>query len=248
MEETQTAKRMKKCSGHKKDGSPCQKWAVAGRDYCLSHGGNRAVGPRNGNYRHGRYSGLLPKGLAPHVEAALQDPNLLSQTEEIALVTGRMKELFQMAQTHGAGTELWAELKKSFDAAVGALNKLAAAQTAGDAEAVARCNGDFRAAFGRTGELIKSGDRAAGLVAEAIALAEPKRRLVESERKRMVEACQVLELRQAAILIDSLVGVIRNHVREPETVRAIGSEFVRILGRTNIPTADRRATGNDSGG
>jgi hypothetical protein len=49
-----------RCGARTRSGRPCQSPAVTGRRRCRMHGGapgsGGPTGPRNGNYKHGRYS------------------------------------------------------------------------------------------------------------------------------------------------------------------------------------------------
>ena len=48
-----------RCGARTRSGRPCQSPAVTGRRRCRMHGGapgsGGPTGPRNGNYKHGRY-------------------------------------------------------------------------------------------------------------------------------------------------------------------------------------------------
>jgi hypothetical protein len=51
---------------------------------------------------------------------------------------------------------------------------------------------------------------------------------VESERKRVVEAQQVIAIEQALGMMSVLVDVVRRHVRDDATLRIISNEFARL--------------------
>ena len=48
----------RRCSAKTRRGTPCQKPALIGNARCQLHGGRGGApsGPRNGNYRHGRFT------------------------------------------------------------------------------------------------------------------------------------------------------------------------------------------------
>lgn len=48
----------RRCGAKTRRGTPCQKPALTGRTRCQLHGGRAGApsGPRNGRYRHGRYT------------------------------------------------------------------------------------------------------------------------------------------------------------------------------------------------
>lgn len=66
-----TKSRKKKCKGHKKDGTPCGKWAVRGFDVCGSHGA--------GSPHKGRAGGGVKKQIAWDLE---HNPKLKERAEK----------------------------------------------------------------------------------------------------------------------------------------------------------------------
>jgi hypothetical protein len=63
---------------------------------------------------------------------------------------------------------------------------------------------------------------------EITTLIEQRRKLVESERKRLVELQQVVTADQAMLLIRAVVASVREHVRDPATLRAITDDLARL--------------------
>lgn len=59
-------------------------------------------------------------------------------------------------------------------------------------------------------------------------LIEQRRKLVESERKRLVELQQVVTADQAMLLIRAVVASVREHVRDPAILRAITEDLARL--------------------
>src|SRR5262249_44606649 len=82
------------CGAKKRDGTPCQ-----ARPYpngrCRVHGGATPGGFASANFKHGKYSRFLPRGLTDAYEAALRDPELLSLREDVALLESRIVELLK---------------------------------------------------------------------------------------------------------------------------------------------------------
>ena len=63
-------------------------------------------------------------------------------------------------------------------------------------------------------------------------LTEQRRKLVETERKRLVDMQQMITAEQAAVLIAALTDAVRRHVHDPDILAAISREFDRITHRT----------------
>lgn len=64
-----------------------------------------------------------------------------------------------------------------------------------------------------------------------IAGIEQRRKLVESERKRLVEMRQMITAEQALALIAAISDVVRRHVDDPHILGAISRDIARIIGR-----------------
>lgn len=63
-------------------------------------------------------------------------------------------------------------------------------------------------------------------------LTEQRRKLVETERKRLVDMQQMITSEQAATLVAALTDAVRRHVDDPDTLAAIATEFDRLLAHT----------------
>jgi len=104
------------CGARTRGGTPCRRPPLAGRKRCALHGGKSLVGVAHPAYRHGRRSRYL-RNLAGVLKAgyraALDDPELLSLREEVALLTARTVQLLdRLKGQEGAAYEAtWAELR-----------------------------------------------------------------------------------------------------------------------------------------
>lgn len=63
---------------------------------------------------------------------------------------------------------------------------------------------------------------------EIQSLIEQRRKLVESERKRLVELHQVVSADQAMLMVRSLIASVREHVSDPAILRAISADLERF--------------------
>lgn len=88
---------------------PCKAWATEGRDFCRFHGGAVPTGPNHWNWKGGRYSRFAPNRYLRAVTEALDDPNLTSLRESIALIDARLVEELQGLDSTGS-QETWKEL------------------------------------------------------------------------------------------------------------------------------------------
>jgi len=81
---------------------------IRGKTVCRMHGGKSLSGPANGQYRHGRYSKVLPPRLRERADAIAASPLYLSLREDIAVCFARLSELFTRVDT-GEHDALWAQ-------------------------------------------------------------------------------------------------------------------------------------------
>jgi glucans biosynthesis protein len=76
-----------RCGAKTRSGRPCRSAAVAGRRRCRMHGGANGSGgprrPRNGNYRHGRFT----------VEIIASRRWLREQIREVKALTEKLRQL-----------------------------------------------------------------------------------------------------------------------------------------------------------
>lgn len=199
----------------KRTGQQCRASAVKGRATCRMHGGTTAVGPASPTWKDGRHSSVLPKRLREHYEASLADPDRLVLEAEIALVDARISELLGVVDTRESG-RIWSELQKRVTA-------LEAGQAAKNPVAVATAQFEILM-------LIREGHAEWTAWNDVLSLIERRRKLVESERKRLVQQHQVVTADQAMALLALLVEAVHEHVHDRAVLRAITSEYTRLTG------------------
>jgi len=181
---------------------------------CHLHGGKTPTGIALPQTRHGRYSKYLPSRLSEQYEAAKNDPALLELREDIALIDSRLSDLLKRVDTGESG-QVWKELSEAYQ----------------DLQDAMRDNNtlDIQEALQTIYGLIEQGNsdyRAWGEIHEVI---EQRRRLVESERKRIVEARQTLTVEQAMLMISALTDIIRTHVTDRKILAAISGDINKLV-------------------
>jgi hypothetical protein len=201
----------------KQTGRQCKKQAVPGKRVCRIHGGATPVGIASHAFRHGRYSKYLPTNMLPRYRQAYDDPNLLALNEEIALVDARLADLLVRVDQGESGA-LWLELRSAHHDLLQARHDTA----------------KLAAALERIGNLIQRGATDTSFSKEIGEQIEQRRRLVESERRRLVELQQYMSYEQALGMAQALLEAIRTHVEDRKVLSAISTEFARILGRTDL--------------
>lgn len=205
---------MSQCTAtSKRSGERCGNHAITGRTTCRMHGGTVPAGPASPAWKDGRHSRVLPKRLLDDYQASLADPDRLVLNAEIAILDARINDLLQIVDTGESG-RLWSELQKQWQ------NYLAA-----DA---ARDKTTAESARFRVGTLITEGMAEWTAWTDLITLIDRRRKLVESERKRLVEAQKMIAVDQALAMMGLLIESVRRNVHDDDAIRAVVSDFSRL--------------------
>lgn len=192
---------------------------------CKMHGGKSLRGsalPQFVDGEHSKYS--PPQRLLEGYREARSDKEILKLTEEIAMCDARLKELVRNLDVNEAPA-LWRDLRAEVDQARAAL-----AQQPPDQETASRHVGEiFR--------LVYRGASDADRWDEYKSMADLRRKLAESERRRLVEMHQMLTAESMLIIIGGVVQAIRKHVNDARLLAAISTEIGSVLSRSSGDTA-----------
>jgi hypothetical protein len=162
------------------------------------HGGRTLMGLAAPRLKTGRYSKFLPTRLAAEYERAAHDPELLALRHELAVVEVRINDLLSRVDTGEAGG-LWRQAR-------------AAWQTVKQARAEKRPLKQARAAVELDGLLEQAiGDDAAWH--DILQLIEQRRKLVESEAKRLAAMQQMMTTEEAMLWLGAVVAILTNRKR-----------------------------------
>lgn len=137
---------------------------------------------------------------------ATQDSELLALKREIALVNARLLQLADKLGT-GEASETWLTLKAL-------MQDLIKAQRSGDPQAPE--------IFEQMFHLISKGAEDVRLWQDITALQEHLRKLIESERRRLVELKQYVTSEDATALINALLEAVKRNVEQKQLTRIIG--------------------------
>ena len=205
---------MSQCAARsKRSGERCRRAAMLGKDVCAMHGGKTPQGIALPQTKQGRYSQHLPSRLLATYETAKTDPELLALRDEVALIDARLTDLLKRVETGESGA-VWRQVRETFAEyrTAKATNKTAEADSA-------LCELESLITRGVADELAWIDVRAT---------LEQRRKLVESERKRLVEMQQMVSADQAMLMVRALTAAVREHVRDPAVLRAITDDLGRI--------------------
>lgn len=191
-------------------GERCKNVAMPGYTVCRVHGAGSRGKPGGRPIVHGRYSKYLPERLLDAYQEALADPRLLELGDEIALLGAREIELVNRLKS-GESMGRWQ----------------AAQLVYGDLTQGIRTNNKelARTSLAQLGDVLFAGLGDEQGWREIAELVDRRRRLVESERKRLVEMQQTITAERAMILMAAILDVIRRNVPDPQTVAAISADL-----------------------
>lgn len=199
----------------KRTGQRCGAQAVTGRNVCYHHGGKTRQGVSSGTWKDGTHSKYLPKRMLDDYQASLDDPNKLALDNEIALIDSRLKDLLRRVDV-GESAHAWKQLRET-------VREYDAARLAGDATGTALAVNTLMDQVRKGGGDIAAWNEIMGLV-------ERRRRLVESERKRLVQAQQLIASAEVLGLLHVIALAVKQHVRDPKAVAAVTAEIARVIG------------------
>lgn len=208
---------MKTCGAKTKSGGRCRKSPMPnGR--CRLHGGLSPSGIAAARFKSGRYSKLLPERLVSRYQEACDDGNLTSLREEIALIDARIGELLSRIDTGESGST-WKELQKAYgelSTAIGITDKKKRGLAmVGPINAI--------------GALINRGNSDAATWDEIYEIVHSRRRLVESEHKRLADMHQMITTERALTMVGNIVSIIREHVKDTSQLAAISRDIGALV-------------------
>lgn len=219
----------RRCSARsKRTGEQCQRPAMKNRTVCMHHGGKSLTGRNNPRFTTGRYSKYLPKHLANGFDEAMGDERLLDLSANVALMDVRMNELLGKLNDNET-MQAWNEL--------GALlGPLSQAVKTGKREKAQELTEKLLIAWQAVYE-------DAGVWKEIYEVSELRRKLAESEKKRLVDMDLMVSADRLYLLVSFIQDIILRHVTDASTRSSIAYELRTVLdkqvsGRTGSVTEE----------
>lgn len=214
----------------KRSGQRCRGDAMVGKNVCYFHGGKSLSGPANPAYRTGRYSTVLPTRLLAKYEAGRTDSELLALKDELALVDARLGELLARVDSGESGG-LWSRLRVLY-------TSLDAARVSRDAATMATLLQDL-------GALVRAGAADEETWSQVLPLVEARRKLAETESKRLSQMSLLLSVNEAMVLLSAVSDIVRRaaeaHIADAVVQRAFLAAIADGLRRlTNVEPRGRQ--------
>ncbi len=204
-----------RCKMIKTDGDRCKNAVRAGWCVCHYHGAGRPSRPGGMNDKvvmTGRHGKHLPTRLVDSYNQYVNDPDSISLASEIALIDSRMAELLSMLDNHDV-VQAWVDVRLAHRL----LNK--------DGDITERT---YDKAMSYLTKALSTKRNDAAVWKDVTDLIERRRKLADTERRRIVDAEQTMTYQEANMLIAFLMNSVMTHVQDPEIRRAISDDLKRV--------------------
>ena len=179
---------------------------------CKLHGGMSTGRP----LIHGRRSKFLPRRLAERVEEGISDPNLISVLEDVALIDALISEECEnLGEDKPA--ELWTEATELFQT----YDRL----RAGSVEERAKAAG----AYIGLKAILEKGEGLYRRIGRIMTMAEQKRKLSETEMKRLVHLKQFVSVVELAVFAAKLQALISETVKDKKERDALALGIIELF-------------------
>ncbi len=205
----------KRCGGKTNSGGICKRWpAKGGNGRCKRHNGNAVKGPAHPSWKHGEYSKWLPKHMQQTFEETGNDPELLSNRNQIRLTDTFIIDNIKNLKT-GENEEVWNEFLKI-------LTEMKAAYLESDSPGMAI---GFQLVF----DLID--DRIAHYQTqrEIMTKVEQRRKLIETEQKLELQGNRAVSVEQLFWLMGAVLSIIETVVTSQEERIEIGTRVDKLI-------------------
>jgi hypothetical protein len=184
------------------------------------HGGKSLRGVDSPRFKTGRYSKYLPDRLAEKYQEALSDPDLISLSNELALVDSQLTTQLEQWHETGMNRDGWAMAQKL-------CNELHQHTITGE-QAKARGTMDrLRKLLDEENE--NNTAAAWEFVGELI---ESRRRLVETERRRLNDEDHAVPIEKLMLFMAALLDIIRRRVGDEKIQREIAQDVRALMAGT----------------
>lgn len=202
----------------KRSGKRCRRNASKGRTVCASHGGKSLTGREHPAFKTGRYSKYLPERLLEKYHTAMESGDLTGLEQEIALIEAKTADALERMTTGdgAAGVTAWMDLTAAY----------ASLRTE-----LVRPEPDparLRSAVVGMDHAVQRGGDEARAWREILGLIEARRRLVDTERRRLSDEDKAISIERLMVLCTAIIDVIRRNVASREQREAMANE-IRLL-------------------
>lgn len=183
------------------------------------HGGNSKGGIESATLKTGRYSRYLPEKLLERYHESQTDRELLALREEVSLLDSRLADLITRIDTGESGA-LWGKAK--------------ALMTQYDEALMMGDTAMMQAKIQAIRALIDRGIGDYAVWAEIREIIDDRRKLVESERKRLIDMQQMIRAEDATLLVMRIIDIIKTNVTVKTDRARVTKELLELLDKPDL--------------
>lgn len=211
------------CGAKKSSGGLCKgKPMENGR--CLVHGGKVPKGVQHHATQTGKYSKYIPENLQNRHEEFLKSKDIMTLSDEIAVIESRIAQLLERANDSQAGLYI--------DELVRRFNRL---------DTVRGTDGE-QAAWINLEQLVQKAENDMYLWDEMAKQMDLKRKMVDTERRKMSDLNQYITVDRAMLMFQGLSNIVNRHIQRrkdvfmdekqiAELIQDIGEDFKSMIDR-----------------
>ena len=203
-----------RCGAKTKHG-PCRAFPIKGKARCKNHGGLTPGGIASPNYKHGRYSKVMPQRIGEIAYAAAHDPELLNLRPLIGVYEARIQMALSELDTSG-GYERLARIRDVH-------KQFRDAWRAKDSAAI-------YAAIAELDKAVYAAGYDFDLWREIDTAAINLKKLMESERKRQIEMNALLPAALVSDFAANILMIVRDEVTDPSTWGRVQARVTDLIG------------------
>lgn len=192
----------------------CKGIPIPGKNRCYFHGGETPRGIQASRYKSGDYSRDMTEQLAKRFREAIADTELLSLRKDVALIDASIGERLS-AMHEGEAAELWIRGKKTYK------ELLAALKRQDDLESTRLMS--------ELGSILGHGYDNTLAMREVHKKQDLKRKIIDSERKRMMDMRQMVSIEELMLVVGALVDSLKKHVHDPQALSLVSNDLRKLL-------------------
>jgi len=218
----------------KTTGGRCKQKAIPPTTKCHYHGGRSLRGVAHPNFKNGLHTELVqavPKHMREIFVRTMNRDDLVHLRGEISLLEAREYNLLEQLKG-GGSAEFWKRLRRlraNHDDLRAELEEARSAGERWDQEKIDRAQEKVDGVTDEIMEMIDQGAHEAEVWAEILESVELRRRLSDTERRRLEMLQQVMTPDQALAFASHLINIIRDVVDDRKQISAIVARVQALL-------------------
>lgn len=203
------------CGKKTDEGGLCMSYPLKGRKYCRHHQYMGPSGPDHHNFIHGKYTPLLRRDLIYAYTNSIQAEDPFSMRDELGLIDARLSMLAQdldLADGQGLKDQVF-ELKNWIHEMYGK-NQV-------DGTAI-----DLNEVQDRLDRILANAENERKRWSEIYDVIDFRRKLVESEHRRMLDSQKMVTEKEFMTMIAFLLNIIKKHIHDQSLLNTISAEII----------------------